>query len=111
MSPRESVEGSGATDRTTYRGCNSSRQRGVRLPPITALRRRDHGVHRPEAKALAERKRVEVHLKLADLERLESTLTTLVRARLPQKRTLTCPLIASLHGNGNLQNAPGSGAI
>lgn len=80
----------------------SAQQLGFSLAEVADLLRLEDGTHCAEASTLAERKLVEVQAKLANLERLEGTLARLVHARQTHKGTLSCPLIASLHGQSNL---------
>lgn len=80
----------------------SAQQLGFSLAEVADLLRLEDGTHCAEARALAERKLFEVRVKLANLERLESTLARLVRACRTRKGALSCPLIASLHGQSDL---------
>lgn len=87
----------------------SAQRLGFSLAEVSELLRLEDGTHCLEAMSLAERKLAEVHAKLTDLTRLERTLAKLVRACRARKGTLSCPLIASLHGKHNFaETAPSS---
>lgn len=92
----------GEADMLRLRFIRSAQRLGFSLAEISDLLRLEDGTHCAEARTLAERKLAEVRAKLVDLERMEGALATLVRACRTRRRTLSCPLIASLHGQGNL---------
>lgn len=75
---------------------------GFSLAEIADLLRLEDGTHCSEARALAEHKLAEVRAKIAHLDRLRGTLAKLVRACRTHKGKLSCPLIASLHGEHEL---------
>lgn len=76
----------------------SAQRLGFSLAEVADLLRLEDGAHCAQARALAERKLTEVRTKRVSLERLERTLTGLVRACRTRKGKVACPLIASLRG-------------
>ena len=74
----------------------SAQRLGFSLDEIVELLRLDDGTHCEEARRLAQHKLNDVQEKLADLKRMESALSGLVRACHSRKGNVSCPLIASL---------------
>ena len=72
---------------------------GFSLDEIRALLKLDDGSHCDEARAMAEQKLADVRSKLVNLRQLEVALAALVTDCCATKRTVTCPLIASLRSD------------
>jgi MerR family mercuric resistance operon transcriptional regulator len=81
----------------------SAQRLGFSLDEIAELLRLEDGTHCDEASGLAEDKLKDVREKLADLRRMETALSELVRACHAQKGNVSCPLIASLYGKNGLR--------
>ncbi|MGH8848052.1 MAG: Hg(II)-responsive transcriptional regulator [Polaromonas sp.] len=99
----------GETDVTRVRFVKSAQRLGFSLDEIAELLRLEDGTHCEEASSLAEHKLKDVREKLADLTRMETALSGLVRACHAAKGNVSCPLIASLQGGKTLR-AAGAGA-
>ena len=69
---------------------------GFSLDEIIELLKLEDGTHCDEARSLAEMKLKSVRAKLADLRRIESTLSKLVDDCCAVHGRIACPLIASL---------------
>jgi MerR family mercuric resistance operon transcriptional regulator len=69
---------------------------GFSLDEVAGLLKLDDGAHCDEARDLAEQKLADVRARLADLRRIESVLTTLVKSCQASHGTVSCPLISSL---------------
>ncbi len=95
--PTRGIRRYGPSDVERLRFVRSAQRLGFSLDEIADLLRLDDGTHCAEARTLAERKLSDVRVKLADLGRMESALTELVRACRIRKGSVSCPLIASLH--------------
>ena len=72
---------------------------GFSLDEIRALLKLDDGSHCDEARAMAEQKLDDVRSKLTNLRHIEVALEGLVTVCCATKKTVTCPLIASLHSD------------
>ena len=83
-------------DVARVRFVKSAQRLGFSLDEIIELLRLEDGTHCEEASRLAEHKLNDVKEKLADLRRMESALSGLVRACHSRKGSVSCPLIASL---------------
>ncbi|MGY2491347.1 Hg(II)-responsive transcriptional regulator [Cupriavidus sp. CP313] len=94
--PYGSIRRYGAADVTRVRFVKSAQRLGFSLDEIADLLKLEDGTHCDEASSLAEHKLRDIQDKLADLERMESVLTQLVRACHSRKGNVSCPLIASL---------------
>lgn len=86
----------GEADVTRVRFVKTAQRLGFSLDEIAELLRLEDGAHCDEASMLAERKLKDVRKKLADLARMETVLSTLVRACHARRGNISCPLIASL---------------
>ncbi len=95
-------------DVARVRFVKSAQRLGFSLDEINDLLQLEDGTHCDEAGRLAERKLRDVREKLADLARMEATLSDLVSACHATKGNVSCPLIASLQGKKALR-AGGSG--
>ena len=96
--PYGSIRRYGQTDVERVRFVKSAQRLGFSLDEVAQLLRLEDGLHCNEARVLAEHKLADVHLRLADLQRIEAALSKLVRRCRTQKGNISCPLIASLHG-------------
>jgi MerR family mercuric resistance operon transcriptional regulator len=83
-------------DLARVRFIKSAQQLGFSLDEVGDLLRLEDGSHCTEAREQAERKLADVRTKLADLHRIEATLTTLVEQCCTAKGEVRCPLIESL---------------
>ncbi len=101
--PYGSIRRYGEADVTRVRFVKSAQRLGFSLDEITELLRLDDGTHCDEASQLAEHKLQDVREKLADLARMEAVLSELVCACHAQKGSVSCPLIASLQGERDVQ--------
>ncbi|MCB1931725.1 MAG: Hg(II)-responsive transcriptional regulator [Candidatus Accumulibacter sp.] len=77
----------------------SAQRLGFSLDEIAELLRLEDGTHCEEASRLAEHKLKEVRARLADLSRMESVLSALVRACHARTGNVSCPLITGLQGS------------
>lgn len=96
--PYGSIRRYGEADVTRLRFVKSAQRLGFSLDEIAELLRLDDGTHCDEASHLAEHKLQDVREKMADLARMETVLSELVRACHARKGNVSCPLIASLQG-------------
>ena len=94
--PYGSIRRYGRADVTRVRFVKSAQRLGFSLDEIAELLRLEDGTHCEEASGLAEHKLQDVRGKLADLARMETTLSALVDACHARKGSIRCPLIASL---------------
>ena len=94
--PRGGIRRYGAADVGRLRFVKTAQRLGFSLEEIGELLRLEDGTHCAEARALAEHKLKDVREKLADLARMETALSGLVRACRSRKANVSCPLIASL---------------
>lgn len=69
---------------------------GFTLDEIAQLLQLDDGTQCAEARAIAEHKLADVRARLADLQRIETTLTQLVDRCATKRGKVCCPLIAAL---------------
>lgn len=93
------------TDVARVRFVKSAQRLGFSLAEIADLLRLEDGAHCDEASSLAERKLQDVRERMADLARMETVLSELVRACHARKGNVSCPLIASLQGEKEVSNA------
>ena len=77
----------------------SARRLGFSLDQVAGLLLLDDGTHCDEARVLAEQKLKDVRERLADLHRIESVLERLVHDCCAHRGTVSCPMIAALHGH------------
>ncbi len=98
--PYGSIRRYGASDVARVQFVKSAQRLGFSLDEISRLLLLDDGTHCGEARELGEKKLAGVRAKLADLQRIEAVLVSLVeRCRTAQGR-ISCPLIASLVKRG-----------
>ena len=93
----------GEADVARLRFVKTAQRLGFSLEEIGELLRLEDGTHCAEARALAEHKLKDVRGKLADLARMETALSGLVRACRARKANVSCPLIASLQEGRKLR--------
>ena len=99
--PYGSIRRYGAADVMRVRFVKSAQRLGFSLDEIAELLRLDDGAHCEQASRLAEHKLKDVREKMADLARMESVLSELVRACHLRQGNVSCPLIASLQGGAS----------
>jgi len=95
----------GEADVRRVRFVKSAQRLGFSLDEITGLLRLDDGTHCEEASRLAEHKLRDVREKMADLARMEAVLSMLVCDCHARQGNVSCPLIASLHGEKEPRSA------
>ncbi|MBS0455979.1 MAG: Hg(II)-responsive transcriptional regulator [Proteobacteria bacterium] len=100
--PPGSIRRYGETDVIRVRFVKSAQRLGFSLDEIIELLRLEDGTHCVEASKLAEHKLTDVRGKLTDLKRMEAALSRLVCACHATTGNISCPLIASLQGEGEL---------
>ncbi|MDE1953444.1 MAG: Hg(II)-responsive transcriptional regulator [Betaproteobacteria bacterium] len=83
-------------DLVRLRFIKSAQRLGFSLDQVTDLLRLQDGTHCDDARRLAEAKLADVRDKLADLQRIESALGTLVARCADHGGSIACPLIESL---------------
>jgi len=88
------------TDLARVRFIKSAQRLGFRLDEVGDLLKLEDGSHCTEAREQAERKLADVRNKLADLHRIEATLTTLIKQCCSAEGEVRCPLIESLQHSG-----------
>ena len=94
--PQGGIRRYAGTDLERVRFIKSAQRLGFSLDEVGDLLKLEDGSHCTEAREQAERKLADVRTKLADLHRIEATLTTLVEQCCTAKGEVRCPLIASL---------------
>lgn len=87
----------GACDVARVRFIKSAQRLGFSLEEVAELLALDDGMHCHEASALGARKLADVRARLADLQRIESALSDMLRACGESAGATACPLIAALH--------------
>lgn len=75
----------------------SAQRLGFSLDEVAQLLRLEDGTHCMEAAGLAALRLADVRNRLADLTRMEAALAALVEQCGARTRSVSCPLIASLH--------------
>lgn len=75
----------------------SAQRLGFSLDEVAQLLRLEDGTHCTEAATLAALRLTDVRNRLADLARMETALAVLVEQCGVRQRSVSCPLIASLH--------------
>ncbi len=94
--PYGSIRRYGPTDVARVRFIKSAQRMGFSLDEVAQLLQLEDGTHCHEAAELAEHKLADVRARLADLTRMEATLSDLVGKCKSQSGNVCCPLIASL---------------
>lgn len=105
VKPYGSIRRYDETDVKRVRFVKSAQHLGFSLDEVAVLLRLEDGTHCEEASSLAEHKLKDVRKKLADLARMETTLSDLVCACHAMKVHVSCPLIDSLQGEKSLRDA------
>lgn len=90
-------------DAARIRFIKSAQRMGFSLVEVAGLLELDDGRHCDEARVAAERKLALVRAKLADLERVEAALVTLVDACDAASGEVRCPLIDALQHDDVIQ--------
>lgn len=85
-------------DVARVRFMKAAQRLGFSLDEIGELLKLDDGTHCNEATDLASQRLADVRARLADLLRMEAALAKLVGECKAQSGTISCPLIAALHG-------------
>lgn len=91
-----SIRRYGSADMARLGFIKAAQRLGFSLGEIAELLKLADGTHCSEAAELAERKLADVRQKLADLQRMETALADALAACRAKKKTVSCPLIASL---------------
>lgn len=92
-----SIRRYGQTDVARVRFVKSAQRLGFNLAEVAQLLTLEDGTHCGEAAELAALRLADVRARLADLQRMESTLSALVSECRERTGAVSCPLIASLH--------------
>ena len=87
----------GQADVARVKFVKSAQRLGFNLDEVAQLLKLEDGTHCHEAADLAAARLADVRLRLTDLQRMESTLSHLVKACGSRRGKVSCPLIASLH--------------
>jgi MerR family transcriptional regulator, mercuric resistance operon regulatory protein len=98
--PYGSIRRYGASDIARVQFVKSAQRLGFSLDEISRLLLLDDGTHCDEARELGEKKLAGVRGKLADLQRIEAVLVSLVERCRTTQGKISCPLIASLVKRG-----------
>lgn len=91
-----SIRRYGDADLARLRFIRSAQRLDFSLDEVGDLLMLEDGTRCDEARAVAERKLVDVRRKLADLRRIETALTQLIGHCEASRGKLACPMIASL---------------
>lgn len=94
--PSGGIRRYGAEDVARITFIKAAQRLGFSLDEVATLLALEDGAHCAEARRLAEQKLGEVRARLADLKRIESVLTALVRRCRSARGTVCCPLISAL---------------
>jgi MerR family mercuric resistance operon transcriptional regulator len=97
--PTGGIRRYGIADLKRVQFVKTAQRLGFSLDEIAELLKLEDGTHCDEAAAQAEQKLEDVREKLANLKRMENALAALVKSCHSRKGNVSCPLIASLHGN------------
>lgn len=88
----------GEEDVARVKFMKAAQRLGFSLEEIGHLLKLEDGTHCSEAAELGAAKLADVHAKLADLKRIEKALAKLLQECGTHSETISCPLIAALHG-------------
>ena len=94
--PLGSIRRYAEADVRRVRFIKSAQRLGFSLNEIADLLKLEDGTHCQEASALANHKLLDIHQKISDLKRVETTLLQLVNACNNRSVDISCPLIANL---------------
>ncbi len=89
----------GAADVARLKFVKAAQRLGFSLDQIRQLLSLEDGTHCKEAAEMAAKRLTDVRAKLADLARMEVVLSKLVGECRRRRGTVSCPLIAALHGD------------
>ncbi|HVR81452.1 MAG TPA: Hg(II)-responsive transcriptional regulator [Luteimonas sp.] len=95
--PSGGIRRYGTTDVSRVRFVKSAQRLGFSLEEVAQLLKLEDGTHCNETAAFAALHLADVRARLADLRRMESALSKLVKACGAHPDGLCCPLIAALH--------------
>ncbi len=98
--PYGSIRRYGTADVARVQFVKSAQRLGFSLDEISRLLLLDDGTHCEKARELGEKKLAGVRDKLADLQRIEAVLISLVERCRTTQGKISCPLIASLVKRG-----------
>jgi len=96
--PYGSIRRYGDTDVTRVKFIKSAQRLGFSLDEVAQLLALEDGTHCSEAAQFAGQHLTDVRGRQKDLRRMETVLARLVAQCHSHRGTITCPLIASLHG-------------
>jgi len=97
--PATGIRHYGEQDIARIKFIRSAQSLGFSLDEVTNLLTLEDGAQCAEASKIAQQKLDEVRGKLANLRRMEKTLTELLGECSKTKGQICCPLISSLHAN------------
>lgn len=95
--PSGGIRRYGTTDVSRVRFVKSAQRLGFSLDEVAQLLKLEDGTHCNETAAFAALHLADVRARLADLRRMESALSKLVKECGAHPDSLSCPLIAALH--------------
>jgi MerR family mercuric resistance operon transcriptional regulator len=95
--PAKGVRRYGEADVGRLRFVKAAQGLGFSLDEVAGLLKLEDGTHCGEARALAEHRLEDVRAKVAQLRRIESALSLLVKQCAGTRGTVSCPLIVALH--------------
>lgn len=95
--PYGSIRRYGTAEVARVKFVKSAQRLGFSLEEVAQLLKLEDGTHCNEAAELAALRLTDVRARLADLRRIESALSNLVKACSTHQGQVTCPLIAALH--------------
>lgn len=96
--PYGSIRRYGQADVARVKFVKSAQRLGFSLDEIGQLLKLEDGTHCSEAAELAALRLADVRVRLADLMRMEMVLSRLVSECNAHRSSVSCPLIAALHG-------------
>jgi len=99
--PYRRIRRYGEADVARVRFVKSAQRLGFSLDDVAGLLKLADGAHCGEARELGEKKLAEVRAKLADLVRMETALSGLVKRCGAARGRVDCPLIDALRGGCN----------
>lgn len=94
--PHGSIRRYGQTDVARVKFVKSAQRLGFSLDEVAQLLRLEDGAHCNEAAELATLRLTDVRTRLADLKRMETALSRLVRECNAHQGNVSCPLITAL---------------
>lgn len=95
--PPGSIRRYGNAEVARVKFVKSAQRLGFSLDEVAQLLRLEDGAHCKEAASLAALRLADVRSRLTDLKRMETALAALVEQCGSRQRSVSCPLIASLH--------------